>query len=354
MNLSRKTKKDWRLVLAITLVAALFGFVYSVLRMVSGLMPPTFLELEHAIRSALTIGFFLGLFMIFFIYDQRGTGIRRRGFVAGWLIIDLISTVIIAGSMIVQRLVTSLFYYRDLSYFNAYFRNDLLIDVCVAFMVFLIIVFVLQVRRLVGEGTMWKVITGRYHEPQQENRIFMFLDIKGSTSIAERLGDKKTHAFITDVFFDADRLITEHHGEILNYNGDELVASWPEENGLKQARCLSCYAAIVARLKKNEGHYLAEYGVNPELWAGLHTGPVVVGECGDSKLAIVHIGDTPNTAARLEHKAKELGHKCLVSGALMDAIELPKTLVKKALDPIILRGHSHETKIYAVSPRATG
>lgn len=75
---------------------------------------------------------------------------------------------------------------------------------------------------------------------------------------------------------------------------------------------------------------------------------MVVGECGDSKLSIVHIGDTPNTAARLEHHAKEMGRNCLVSGALIDRLELPDTIKAEAIGSVALKGHSHDTEVFAI------
>ena len=91
----------------------------------------------------------------------------------------------------------------------------------------------------------------------------MFLDIRDSTAIAERIGDEKAHALITDVFFHADSKITAHKGEILSYNGDEIVASWPSDVGLKQGRCLACYHAISEDLKARAESYKERFGVAP-------------------------------------------------------------------------------------------
>ena len=48
--------------------------------------------------------------------------------------------------------------------------------------------FILQVNKKFGQGELWAVMTGRYFKPKVEKRIFMFLDLRSSTSYAEKLG----------------------------------------------------------------------------------------------------------------------------------------------------------------------
>ena len=64
----------------------------------------------------------------------------------------------------------------------------------------------------------------------------------------------------------------------------------------------------------------------PEVRIVLHAGPVVAGECGDAKLSIVYLGDTLNTAARIEETAKTLGHDVLISDDLLARLDLPPSL----------------------------
>ncbi|MDP6690098.1 MAG: adenylate/guanylate cyclase domain-containing protein [Alphaproteobacteria bacterium] len=351
MAMDHRIREKWRLIAFVTLFGAAFGLAYAALRMAGGVMPFSWVELEHSTRTGGFIGFCLGLYMFFFVYDDRGAKLRRMSFIMGWIVIDASSTVIIAFAMLAQRGVYALLY-GDEGLFEGYLGQEFLLDVLIAFVVFVVVALFMQIRPLLGAGTMWKVLTGRYHHPRHERRIYMFLDIKDSTATAERLGDEKTHALIAEVFFDVDRQIVEHGGEVLSYNGDEIVATWPEADGLMDGRCLRCYGAIIQALRDKAGYFQDKFGVSPEFWAGFHLGPVVIGECGDSKRAIVHIGDTPNTAARLEQQAKDMGRDCLVSGNLLDSLELPPGLKAEAMGDIVLRGHDHDTGIFALAPAA--
>ncbi|MBT7665116.1 MAG: hypothetical protein HN608_09345, partial [Rhodospirillaceae bacterium] len=209
----------WRLVVILTLIGAAFGLGYTLLRVAGGAMALSLIELEHATRTGAFIGLCLGIFMVFYIYDQRGAVIRRLSFIQGWMVIDGASTVIIAAAILVQRGISSLTY-DELGTFTTYLDNGFWLDVLIAFIVFIVVALFMQIRPLLGPGIMWKVMTGRYHRPQKERRIYMFLDIKNSTAMAEDLGDERTHALISEVFFDADRQITDFGGEVLSYNGD--------------------------------------------------------------------------------------------------------------------------------------
>jgi len=58
--------------------------------------------------------------------------------------------------------------------------------------------FVLMLRRMLGPNVLLNFFTGRYHTPVEEERIFLFVDIVSSTTIAEKIGDLNFHVFLND------------------------------------------------------------------------------------------------------------------------------------------------------------
>ena len=62
--------------------------------------------------------------------------------------------------------------------------------------------FFMALRRMMGLKTLMALALGRYHRPQEEVRIVAFLDLRGSTQLAERMGTARYHDFLNDVFFD--------------------------------------------------------------------------------------------------------------------------------------------------------
>src|SRR5262249_51717082 len=143
------------------------------------------------------------------------------------------------------------------------------------------------------------LITGRYHRPRAEDRIVLFMDLRGSTELAERLGDERFHRFLNQVFFDLTDPILEAGGEIYRYVGDEVIVTWAVGRGAKDAACLVCWFDIVAALARRRDAYLRDYAAEPRLRAAIHAGPLIVGEMGDVKREIVMLGDTMNTASRI-------------------------------------------------------
>ena len=97
----------------------------------------------------------------------------------------------------------------------------------------------LMVNDKYGPGVFVDFLLGKYFKPRREERIFMFLDLRSSTTIAERLGEEKYFSFIKDVFKDATPSILDSRGEIYQYVGDEIVISWKMENGQKNANFIA-------------------------------------------------------------------------------------------------------------------
>ena len=78
----------------------------------------------------------------------------------------------------------------------------------------------------------------------------------------------------------------------------------------------------------------------------------MAGECGDTKLSIVYLGDTLNAAARLEELAKAMNRACLISGDLLRRLQLPAGLAADPLGPVALRGRQRPMDTYALEPAA--
>src|SRR5262245_35859002 len=211
--------------------------------------------------------------------------------------------------------------------------------------------FVLELRQIVGPRNLRNIVLGRYHRPRVEERFFLFVDIAGSTSLAERLGPSTVHRFLATVFRLASEPIDDHGGEIYQYVGDELVVTWMAAAARPAARPFGCFFAIVAALEAAAPEFEREFGVVPRLRAALPAGPVIIGEIGESKGAIVFHGDVMNTAARLEQATRDLDRRFLASA---DAITRLEGLGPYALEPLgfhSLRGRAAPVDVYAVEKR---
>jgi adenylate cyclase len=182
-----------------------------------------------------------------------------------------------------------------------------LIAVCLSLVPVAVVVMVFQAAGLVGHRTFMALLLGKYRRPYAEQRFFLFVDVVGSTAIAERLGPLQAHRFLAAVFSGVAEPIEMCRGEIYQYVGDEIVITWVEADGVADARALRCFFAMRSALEANANRFVQSFGVRPGLRAALHLGEVIAGEVGQVRRAIVFHGDVMNTAGRLEQATREVG-----------------------------------------------
>jgi adenylate cyclase len=201
---------------------------------------------------------------------------------------------------------------------------------------------------MLGQNVMTSFFTGRYHRPVEEERIFMFLDIVSSTTIAEKIGHVRFHVLLGDFFFDISDAILAAGGEIYKYVGDEVIVSWRMDRGIEDARCVRVFFDVRDAVEARRTAYEEKFGFVPGFRAGVHGGTVVVGEMGDFKREIAFLGDVVNTTARIQAATKEHGRDLLVSSAVMDRIDLPGGYRAERLGAIRLRGKEEEVGLVGV------
>jgi len=205
-----------------------------------------------------------------------------------------------------------------------------------------------QINNKFGQGVFWNIIRGKYNTPKEEQRIFMFLDLNSSTTIAERLGDKKYHAFLKDIFTDITNPILDNKGEIYQYVGDEVIVAWKYDEGLQNSKCVQCFFDIKFHLQQLNEKYMRQYGLAPSFKAGIHCGKVVAGEVGIIKRDITYSGDVLNTTSRIQGMCKEFNQEVIVSGDLAASLRLAGNFASQPLGSIRLKGKQKEMLLIAL------
>ncbi|HEY8917887.1 MAG TPA: adenylate/guanylate cyclase domain-containing protein, partial [Chitinophaga sp.] len=106
--------------------------------------------------------------------------------------------------------------------------------------------FYAEMSENIGQVALFNFFTGRYHRPKEEERIFMFLDMRSSTHIAEQLGHVRYFEMLKAYYSDLSDPVVQYSGEIYQYVGDEMVVSWNLKNGLSNNNCIQCFFAMKA------------------------------------------------------------------------------------------------------------
>lgn len=206
----------------------------------------------------------------------------------------------------------------------------------------------LGISNIVGYRTFLNFITGRYHAPVEEDRFVLFVDIAGSTGLAERLGGLGIHRLLDRTFRLLTLAVSDYRGEVLNYVGDEVIVTWSEQSGTIDCRPLRCFVAMRDELVQASDQLEREFGVVPRIRGSLHFGPVIVGEIGDLKRAIVFNGDVMNTTARLEELSRGVDGGFLASRAAMERFSSTPPFAVCNLGRLPIRGRADGIDVFGI------
>lgn len=212
----------------------------------------------------------------------------------------------------------------------------------------IIINYVRLISNRFGPGVHWNMVVGKYHKPKEEELIFMFLDLKSSTSIAEQLGHIKFSRFLQDYYRDLSKVLLPYNAQVYQYVGDEAVITWTLKGGLRRVNCIRLFFAFERIIKRKKGYYQKRYNVVPEFKASLNSGKVTIAEVGEIKSEIAYHGDVVNTASRIQEQCNKFGQKLLISEDLERHLHGSPALNIKFIDHIKLFGKEKPLSIYSV------
>jgi adenylate cyclase len=226
-------------------------------------------------------------------------------------------------------------------------KNQLIL-VIYTLIVYVLLSFYIQINLLLGEGVLLKFLLGRYRKPTGEHRIFMFLDIKSSTTLAEKLGLERYYSFLNDFFHEISEPTRITNAEIYQYVGDEVVFTWKTNEGLSNSNCLRIFYEIRENVNRNKKYYIDKYGGVPDFKAGLHYGKVISAQIGDIKREIVYNGDVLNTSARIQEQCNIFDRELLISGKLLNRLDIKEEYLAEKIDTVRLRGKISSIELYSL------
>lgn len=195
---------------------------------------------------------------------------------------------------------------------------------------------------------------GQLWEPQELVVTVLFADVKGFTSLSERLSPREAQDLLNEYLHEMTEVIFAHQGTLDKYIGDGIMALFgaPQLDPLTQSgEC--AVQAVEAALGMLEAHRrLIEKNDPSKAFAfriGINTGPVYAGFFGThNRLEYTVIGDTVNTASRLEGKADL--NSVLISEATRQV--LGEAFVVQEMGEFQLKGKSQLVRTYKVLGKA--
>lgn len=330
--------RQYRIVAGAALVGALIGVAYALVRFS--------FAWDTMARASIIGGAISGLLVYGELVERAHpflAALRRLPFALYLLVRTLLRLAAIVTIMLAVRILIPI----D----DAPFGEGLAFDAVFALVVAALISLVFEIDRLLGQGTLWRLLIGRYHTPRIEARAFLVLDLEGSTAIAAKIGPERFLALLDHLTAVMSPAYVAHRGEVYRYVGDATIVSWPLDVAIEDARILRCLADAVGRLVAAREACERRFGVAPSGRAALHAGPVAVGEIGDVKREITFLGDTLNTVSKMEKFAADRSLRGVISGDLLERLTLPSDFGVKDAGTLELPGRAQALAMFALDFR---
>jgi adenylate cyclase len=214
-----------------------------------------------------------------------------------------------------------------------------------------ILITMTRMRDLIGAEVFRNILLGRYHRPVEEERIFVFIDLIGSTAYAQAHGDLRAQAFLAAIFAALAEPVRRHGGSVDDYVGDMALITWPFEAGVREGRCIACVFAFLDHIRTHAEAWRRDFGQVPAFRAALHGGGVVTAEVGGDRHKISYFGDVVNTTGRIESLCRTLDAPLLISSDLLDRMSaLPDGIRARPLGAHALKGRGQMLTVLGLEP----
>lgn len=200
------------------------------------------------------------------------------------------------------------------------------------------VLFLSELSRRVGPAKLLNWLLGRYRNPREEQRVFLLIDVRGSTTLAEQMGALQFSFLLRDIFDDLADPVLDTDGEVVDYVGDEAIISWRLKQGNEGAKALQCFVLFKRAIAQRGEWYRKRYGLLPAFRAAIHAGPVVASEVGQLRTEVTFHGDALNTAARVLGECSTLESEVLLTQTVSAGVEAGDGVALHPLGEFSLRG----------------
>ncbi len=187
-----------------------------------------------------------------------------------------------------------------------------------------------------------KITLGDYLELEM---TILFSDIRGYTRLSESLTPKENFEFINDYLKLVAPIIKKNGGFIDKYIGDGLMALFPNQSYQALQAALEILHAIKKQNTEDEFSLLDDLKIG----IGLNTGKVLIGIVGEeNRLNATVIGDTVNTAARIQNMTKDIKTNLLLSESTFEAFSSAEKENIEYVGEFNITGKNEKVKLYKV------
>lgn len=173
----------------------------------------------------------------------------------------------------------------------------------------------------------------------------MFSDIRGWTTISENMSAQQSFNFINSFLSRISPVITAHRGFIDNYQGDGMMALFPEsaDDGVRAAIAMHAAVSEYNEDRKKKGYQPIGIGV------GLHIGDLMLGVIGnEGRMQGTVVADAVNLASRLEGLTRVYGSSISISEPTLVQLKDPDRYKHRFVDKVQVKGKKDPVSVHEV------
>jgi adenylate cyclase len=189
------------------------------------------------------------------------------------------------------------------------------------------------------------ILEAKLSDQKEQEMTVMFVDIRNFTGMSEKMTPEENFRFLNDYLHFIAPTIEQNNGFIDKYMGDAIMAIFPQDplDAIK--------ASLQMEAKLSEfNHSISAYQVEEVSFGiGIHTGRLIAGIIGfKNRLEGTVIGDSVNTASRIEGLTKKYPHRILISENAIDLCckEMPYEFI--FVDEVQVKGRVEKIKVYSI------
>ncbi len=185
-------------------------------------------------------------------------------------------------------------------------------------------------------------------EPRKTEITVMFSDIRGFTTISEKLDAQELALFLNGYLSDMTRIVFDNRGTLDKYIGDAVMAFWgaPYEDARHAIDACNAALVMMSRVRELQKKWETEGKPKLDIGIGLNSGVASVGNMGSAlRYGYTALGDTVNLSSRLEGLNKDYGTHVLVNESTYAAAKDAGFLFRE-LDVIRVKGKLEPVTIY--------
>jgi adenylate cyclase len=295
-------------------------------------------------NERLTSGFIMGTFISLIYLTISIEILRKRKFrrirYPYFVILSFLSLMM---STLFVHAIVGVISFRD----YLFDQRSLMITILMSIGFATLVTLIDTIRQFSGKSVIRNVLLGRYYHAKQEDLVFLFIDLKSSTPLAEKLGSETFFKLLNEFHSTVEDCARFWGGTIYKYLGDGQIVIWPSNQADHSFQMI---LSLRNEFQELQGRAVGEYQYLKSFTAGLHRGPTLVGEIGNERREIGYWGDTVNTAQRIQSACKEHDTEILMSEEFFKILSpsIQRLVPSERILGVNLRGKTTPINLYKI------